>query len=376
MSMKVRVLNRLHDFAFGKGRLFPLLCVLPTTLATLYFAFFAHDVYVSESHFIVRNQERQSSSGITGFLQSSGLSTADADTYSVQDFLTSRDALHQLDERLAMRQAMGRTEVDWLKRFPGPFYDGSFESLLLYYRRNVVETDLDTTSQIVSLMTRAFTADDAYRINETLLQLSEDLVNKMNDRARTDLVHFATSDVQAAEQAATAATNAVSAYRNGDTIYNPDKQSELQLQRVEQVNADLMATRRQLADVEAVAPVSPQIPVLAARVKMLEASVNAESSKVAGGKRSLSTKSAEFAAISLQQDFAARRLQLALSTLQSAREDALHKQLYVERINEPNRPDIAIEPKRVRNVLATLILSLIVFGVVSLLTASVKEHAE
>lgn len=374
--MKVRMLNRLREFAFGKGRLFMLSCVLPTTLAILYFAFVAHDVYVSESHFIVRNQQRQSMTGITGFLQSSGLSTADADTYSVQDFLTSRDALHQLDDRLALRKAMGRTEADWLKRFPGPFYDGSFESLLLYFRRNVVETDLDTTSQIVTLTTRAFTADDAFRINETLLQLSEDLVNKMNDRARADLVRFAASDVQAAEDAATAAARAVAAYRNGDAIYNPDKQSELQLQRVELVNADLMATRRQLADVEAVAPVSPQIPVLAARVKTLEASVNAESLKVAGGKRSLSTQSAEFAAIALQQDFAARRLQLALSTLQSAREDALHKQLYVERINEPNRPDIAMEPKRVRNVLATFILSLLVFGIVSLLTASVKEHAQ
>ena len=358
------------------NRLFLGLVVAPTALAVLYFGLIAHDVYVSESHFIVRNQQHQSSTGLTGLLQSTGISTADTDTYSVQDYLSSRDALKKLDSEFHLGAAVSRPDIDWLKRFPGPFYDRSFESLLLYYRRNVVETEVDSTSQIVTLTVRAFTADDAVRINESLLAMSEALVNQMNERARNDLVGFARKDVEVAEAQATQAVLAVSAYRNGETVFDPDKQSELQLTRVEAIAQDLLATRKQLADIRGIAAASPQIPVLESRVALLEKTVAAESARVAGGKRSLSSQAAAYAAVQLQQDFTAKHLELALQALQQAREDALKQTLYLERIDEPNRPDIAIEPRRARNILATFILSLIVFGIVSLLSASVKEHAE
>ena len=47
--------------------------IIPTTLATVYFGFVAHDVFLSESHFIVRNQQHQTVSGIGSLLQGTGL---------------------------------------------------------------------------------------------------------------------------------------------------------------------------------------------------------------------------------------------------------------------------------------------------------------
>jgi capsular polysaccharide transport system permease protein len=65
-----------------------------------------------------------------------------------------------------------------------------------------------------------------------------------------------------------------------------------------------------------------------------------------------------------------------LSALQEAHANASKQQLYVERLAEPSMPDEAIEPKRLRNMAAAFMLSLIVWGVLSLFAASVKEHAE
>ena len=121
---------------------------------------------------------------------------------------------------------------------------------------------------------------------------------------------------------------------------------------------------------------NPQIPVLQNRTDVLQGAIDAETAKVAGDNQSLSTKSADYDGVMLERDFAAKRLELALMSLQTAREDALKQQLYLERIAQPNKPDVAIEPKRVRNIVATFVLGLIGWGILSLLLAAVKEHAE
>ena len=371
-----RNLNYLARAWSGNGRLFLLLCVIPTSLSALYFSCVADDVYVSESHFIVRNQQHQASAGLSGFLQSSGLATADTETYSVQDFLSSRDALQQLLQTENLRKDFSGLRADGLKRFPGLIYHDTFEDLWLYYKRFILETDLDSTSEILTLIVRAFTADDAHRINEALLRESEALINRMNERAQKDLIRFATADVETAERAQTAAVREMAAFRNRTSVYDPERQSGLQLERVESVNRQLLAVGIQLADLRTVAPASPQIPLLESRIRHLTRSVSAEDARVAGSDDALSNKAAEFAEVALHQGFAEKRLALSLNSLQQAREDALHQQLYLERISEPNHPDVAMEPRRLRNVVGTLILSLIIFGIVALLSASVKEHAE
>jgi capsular polysaccharide transport system permease protein len=111
-------------------------------------------------------------------------------------------------------------------------------------------------------------------------------------------------------------------------------------------------------------------------VETLQAEIELETAKVAGGDRSLSNKSAEYERLALDRVFAERQLGAALASLEQARNDAQRKQLYLERIVQPNKPDVAIEPRRIRNVLATLVLSLIAWGILSLLIAGVREHRD
>ncbi|HDR1441527.1 TPA: capsule biosynthesis protein, partial [Pasteurella multocida] len=43
-------------------------------------------------------------------------------------------------------------------------------------------------------------------------------------------------------------------------------------------------------------------------------------------------------------------------------------------ISYPNEPDLALEPYRLYNILATLFISLILYGITLLLLASIREH--
>jgi capsular polysaccharide transport system permease protein len=59
----------------------------------------------------------------------------------------------------------------------------------------------------------------------------------------------------------------------------------------------------------------------------------------------------------------ARQLASALATLEQARNGAQRQQLYIERVAQPSLPDEAMEPCRLRAVLAVFVLGLVAWGV-------------
>lgn len=354
-------------------RLFWLTVVIPTALAILYFGFIAADVYTSETRFVVRSPERQTASPLGMLLKGTGFTRSQEDSYTVQDFILSRDAMRALDAKLKLHEIFAKGDL--INRFPALDWDDSFENMHRYYQK-MVNVQLDPVSSIATVTVRAFRADDAQRINQHLLEMSEKLVNQLNDRARQDMIRFAANEVALAEDKARKAALALAAYRNQKGVIDPEKQSAIPLQQVAKLQDELIASKSQLAQLQLTAPNNPQITMLKNRIHILEAEIGRETANVAGGARSLASKAAEFQRLALEKEFADKQLASALASLEQARNDAQRQQLYLERIAQPSLPDAAMEPRRLRAVLAVFVLGLIAWGVLSMLIAGIKEHQD
>lgn len=357
------------------NRLFLLTVAAPTVVATLYFGLMASDVYVSESRIVVRSPDRQVATGLGALLKGAGFSRAQDDSYTVRDYVLSRDALKEIDDTLAVGKAFSSDTVDRVSRFGGLDFDTSFEALHRYYEKKV-DIQQDTVSSITTLTVRAYTAQDAQAINQKLLELSEGLVNRLNERGRQDLISSAATEVADAEKKSKAAALALSVYRNAKGVVDPEKQATVQLQQVAKLQDELIATTTQLAQLKTFTPQNPQIQALQQRAITLRAEMDAETTKVAGGERSLANKAAEFQRLALEREFADKQLASALASLEQARSEALRKQVYIERIAQPSLPDIALEPRRLRSILATFVLGLVAWGILSMLLAGVREHQD
>ena len=354
--------------------LFILTVVIPTLLSILYFGFIASDVYISESRFVVRSPERQTASPLGMLLKGTGFASSQDDTYTVQDFMLSRDALRSLDEKLGIGKAFASPDVDIFSRFAGlEWWDKSFEALYLYYLKKV---DIQVVSSISTLKVRSFTPEDAFHINQQLLEMAEALVNQLNDLGRQDMIRFATDEVHAAEKTAKAAGLALSNYRNQKSVIDPERQSTLQFQQIAKMQDELLATQAQLRQLQTFTKNNPQIPSLQLRAKNLQQEIEAETDRVAGGDLSLAKKAAEYQRLALEREFADKQLGSTLASLELARNEAQRKQLYLERIVQPSKPDRAMEPRRARGILATFMLGLIVWGVLSMLFAGIREHQD
>ncbi len=369
--------TRFKKYMSKINKLFFIFVVLPTLVSTIYFGFIASDVYISESHFIVRSHNTQSTlTGLGALLRTTGLARAQDDTYTVNTYIRSRDVIPKLNQAFNLAEYYGSNKVDLFSRFDPLGLDNSTEALHQYLQKKVI-VDMDMVSAISTLKVKAYTAEAAYEINENLLNMSEALINQLNDRARKDTIGFSNKLVLEAEIRVKESADNLYEFRLKHGIYDLNKQTEAQMQLISKLQDALIAVQTQLTQVKAVTANNPQIPALKARERALQKEIQLQMSKIFGtDNKTITSNVAEYERLILEHKLAEQQLTAAITSLENAKDEAQRKQLYLERIAQPNKADAPLEPHRLMNILATVVLGLLFYGVLTLFVVSVQEHQD
>lgn len=362
--------------ALYRWRWFTAFVIAPSLIATLYYGFIAADVYVSESRFVIKAPERnQSPTGTLGsILRGTGFSSGQEQSSEIIDFLRSRDALSQLSEKTDVRDVFASEEADFLSRFPMITQDDTFEALFKYYSTMVV-TQPDPETGLTILRAKAYTSEEAQALNVGLLDLSEQLVNRLNQRVNSKAIVEAEARVKDAQQRLRDARIQLGAYRNSSEILDPQQQGIGVLEVSNALIAQESSLRAQLTEIRSNAPNHPSIPALEDRINSIAQQVARQTGRAVGTPNGLAAKITEYENLLVEQEFAEQALTAASASLEQARVEAKQQQYYLERVVEPNRPDDAILPARLRNILAVLFGALCLYLVGWMLSVGVKEHA-
>lgn len=354
---------------------FMAIVVVPTLLASLYFGLIASDLYVSESRFVVRSATQpQGATSLGAILQTMGFARSTDDTFSVHDFILSRDIVMELRDKHDLETLLSRPEGDFLHHYP-PFWAGrTFEQLYRTYKR-FVTVEFDTSTGISTLEIQALRPDDAQALARAILSASEGLINRMNSRAHTDTVRAAENDVARMEKRVVAAQAAITDYRLKTRDLDPRAQATTSYTLLGQLSLQLANAQAQLRQVETAAPNSPQLSSLRESVNAIRAELNRENARLTGQGGSMATSLSGYERLLLEQEFASKALASANVSLETARQTALRQQLYLEEIVKPLKPDYPIYPRRILNIFLVLLLSLMTFGIAWLISASVREHS-
>jgi capsular polysaccharide transport system permease protein len=166
------------------------------------------------------------------------------------------------------------------------------------------------------------------------------------------------------------------AYRQREALLDPGKTSGALFETAARIQAELSATRIRLAELNRSSPGSPLREGIEQHIAALQAQMDALNQRLAGNSGSMAPKISEYEDLSLRQDFAAKELESALASLETARADARRQQIYVERVVAANRPDKALYPERAVAVLIVFVTSFMAYAIGSLLLAGVREHRQ
>jgi capsular polysaccharide transport system permease protein len=372
--------SRFSRWPFGarlwKYRWLALVVLLPTLLTAIYYGLIASDIYTSQSSFTIKSpgQKSSSTSTLANLIQTTGLSAGQEQSQEVLEYLRSRDAIVDLGPAVDLRKIYGNRGADFLSRFPQPLHDPSFEHLYKYYR-NMVSADVDKDTNVAVLQVRAFTPEDAQRLNERLLNLSEALVNRLNERAEHRAIAETEQRVLRAQSRLRAARLAMGAYRNGQDIVDPSKQATGVLELTNQMTGQVTALKAQLELMERVTPRNPSIPALRNRIAAMERGLAAENGRAVGTRGGIASKIGEYENLMVEQELATQVLTAANASLEQARSEAQRQQFYLERVVEPNRPDDATLPNRLIKIITVAATSLCLYFIGWMFVVGILEHS-
>lgn len=362
---------------YGEQIWFVLSVVLPIAVATIYYAFFASNQYVAEFRFAVKDASMQTAGAAASSFMAmiGGSGSAAYDNYLVTDYLTSRQAAEELQNRINVIQLYSRPEADWWARFDP---SQPMEKFVTYWH-DMVRSHYDQITGIAVAKVRAFTAEDALLIANSLVTLSEELVNRIANRTQNDAVRFAQAEVQRAEERLKVIRAKLTEYRNKVGVIDPATSvvaSNSTLTQGLRASLAQMETQLQTLRLQNLQPNAPAVVTLTNQINstkdqlaIIEGSVGRNKSGAA-----LSSVIAEFEQLDLERQFAQNMVTSTMAALDGARAGAAAQHLYVTPYVRPSLPESSIYPRRALEIATVAGLALIFWLIGLLIGRSVLER--
>ena len=356
-------------------QLFIWIVVVPTIFVSIYYGFITSDVYVSEAKYALRSNEQTplTSGMLDSILTGGSVGSTHEDATIVKDYILSHDMLEKLDARLSIRKHYESDDIDRLSRLDP---DASDEDFLEYYRK-MVGVSIDSSTNITTLSIRAFDPVIAKQMAKTIIELSEDLVNRLSERIVEDTLHFARNEVDEAEDSVRKADDALTTFRSKTQSIDPGKETSAVLDIVTGLERQLAEARTQLTEARSfMQKDSTQVKILGNKVKALEKQVTDERGRLAseGASNDYTKLIEQYQPLVLEQDLARQRYKSALTSLELARAEAQRKQRYLLPFVQPKIPDEAVEPKRFKAILTFFIALCLIYAISGLSWAAIKDH--
>jgi capsular polysaccharide transport system permease protein len=139
--------------------------------------------------------------------------------------------------------------------------------------------------------------------------------------------------------------------------------------------AEQAALMSQLSLMTRSTPRHPAIPALRSRIAAIGQQIAAQNSRAVGGSNDIASTLGRYQQLELEQEFSTQALTAASASLEQARTESQKQQFYLERVVEPNRPDLPLLPNRLKAILVIFAASLCLYFIGWMLVVGILEHS-
>ena len=279
------------------------------------------------------------------------------DGFLVQEYLSSPDAMREVDSR-----------VQLFDMFPGGSWDPAHplplnpspEAKLAFYR-SVVNVHYSLTRQTVEIEGRAKRPDQAARIAQATINIAEDFINRYNARVRNDLLATSEATVREAADNVATAQAAMRALRNSTGRLDPEAEANrigAVIQQLEIQRAGAVAERDALRSLGAPGG-NPKVIELDSRVSTLERFIENERTKLVGSTAAISGNISSFENANADLLMAQETLTEARSQRLVAQTNLTRQQRYLLTVSSPTAPSQHSWPRHFLSLLAGAAIGLI-----------------
>ncbi len=357
--------------------LFWLFFVIPMGLGITYYAKYASDQYEASAHFTIEKSGPRQSDPFGALTGLSGSVASTRDALIIKDFIESREVIERTRGDFDLKKLYARADKDWLSRLEE---NASIEDIVEYWQEKV-SIQFDSASGIVDLSVMAFEPEDSVVIINAILKQSEELVNKLSEKSRQDSLSFARRELKNAENNLKGARKKVSSFRDSEQALSPQKNIETKINLVASLEAKLANAEADLRSLRVgLRDTSPKVKTAQNKVFALKRQVQKErarSTRRTSKKdaKSMSAIISKLEELMTEQGFAEKSYEAALLNIEQARIDATQQHRYLTVIVQPKLPEDPVKPNQPNDYLVLLLACLMLWGILSLIIASIRDHA-
>jgi capsular polysaccharide transport system permease protein len=336
---------------FYRRRLFWVFVGIPNLISIVYFGFIASPQYVSESSLVVYQSASADNSPVTLNLGQNGGTSIEGD-YLVQSFIASWRCFATQDHA-ALVQSW--SNGDFVTRFGGliSLFNKNITSLYKYYLAHV-SIDIDAKSAIMTVSVQGYDPNFARKLNQKILDESDDAVNDMNAQAYQNAENFFLGRVMAAKSDLNNAIISVTSLQKNSNVLNPSSAYSSQLALINQLTLKKVAMEAQLTVINKDTPNSAQVQGLTAEISQIDNEISNLSNTIKGKDSSLTSVDGDFVYNQALVQNAEANLLNVETQLLTAQQAALQHQYFMEYINQPSVPPNPTRPYRLKWLLGIL----------------------
>lgn len=298
----------------------------------------------------------------------------DKDALTLVTFINSLDMLQHLEGKLQLRQHYSDPKIDWYSRLPAEASQEDFHA----YIANYIVVEYDTTTHLVNIHVQAFTREFAQKAVNAILERSQEFVDHLNSRVTVEQTKFFENQLKVSEGRVRDAKTSLLKFQREHGILTTDAEAQMINTSIGSLNGILLAKegelevkRRELNEN------SPVIQNLKAEIGTVIKQIAAEKQRLAGGVAgsAVSELAAAFSEIQFNLEFVDTIYKSNLTQLERARLEAVQRLKYLVVVTTPSLADASLYPDRPYNIGTAALLLIMLYFVVSLLAAIVREHA-
>lgn len=363
--------------SFTSRRLLLGLIALPMSLALVYFGVIASDRYVSESTVALQQSGNDVSALPGAALLLAGINPPSREeTLYLKQYIHSLGLLQQLDAKLKLRAHYESRKLDLVASLWGT---ASQENFLDYYRSRV-EVSMDELSSTLTLRVQGFDPKFAHELNQAILEESERFVNEMSHKLAREKLGFAETELARAGEKLQQAKTELLAFQGKNRLLDPTVQAQASGAMVAELQASITKSEADLRVLRGfLNDDAYQVKALRSQIDATRAQLEVERARSTGSGRGadrLNVLAIEFEGLKTKAEFALDAYKLALGAVENARIDATRKLKNLVVIEPATLPQTAEYPRRIYNLATLLVVCLLLYGIVRLIIATIREHQD
>ena len=351
--------------------LFLLFFILPLLAVIVYEVGFATDRYHSDASLII-TEERGATPTIDLSVIGLPAPGGSKDALVVLEFILSLDMLQYLDQNADLRQHYSASNIDWWTRLPASASLEDFHD----YMADYLTAAYDADAQLIRIQVQAFNREYANKLVNLILARSQEFVDKLNTKITTEQTQFFEKQLADSEKRLRELKLQLLSFQREHRLLTTTAEATLVNTNIGEIERQLLLKEGELsARLQELNENSPVMQVLRSEIQTLKMQLAKEKERLSGGNSgAVSELDAQFREIEFNLDFVGGIYKSNLTQLEQVRMDAVQRLKYLIIVTQPSIADASLYPDRTYIIGTAAMILLMVFFILSLLVAIIREH--